>query len=105
MTSLAFENKYKGGFCYAACQELFTFYNPSTLHCRKGCDFAMGRVDDPVERETAMKMCKRYATEVFITPEGALDNLEDLRVHGEMYPNTSENVYKVCLSGIRRQPH
>ena len=39
-------DRYGGGFCYAACQDLFVFYNPSTNHCRKGCDFGMGRVND-----------------------------------------------------------
>ena len=39
-------DRYSGGFCYAACQDLFTFYNPSTLHCRKGCDFGTGRMND-----------------------------------------------------------
>lgn len=47
MVNLAKETKYKGGLCYAACQELFSFYNPSVLHCRKGCDFGEGRVNDP----------------------------------------------------------
>ena len=105
MTTSAFENKYKGGFCYAACQDLFSFYNPSVSHCRKGCDFGMGRVDNEGERNTAIKMCKRYATEMYRTPDGDLEKIEDLRVHSDMFPDTPQNLYRVCLAGIRRQPH
>jgi len=103
MTSLAFENKYKGGFCYAACQELYSFYNPSVTHCRKGCDFGMGRVNDETERIIAQKMCKRYTAENYLTTEGQLDSIQDLRVHAEMFPTTPETLYKACLSGVRRQ--
>lgn len=103
MTSVAFENKYKGGFCYAACQDLFSFFNPSVTHCRKGCDFGMGRVNDDEERITAQKMCKRYTTEMFVTLDHTLDKIDDLRVHSEMYPNTPENLYRACLAGVRRQ--
>ena len=31
-----------------------------------------------------------------------LDNLEDLRVHADMFPTKPENIYKACLCGIRR---
>ncbi len=51
--NLAFDSKYKGGFCYAACQELYNFFNPSVLHCRKGCDFGMGRVNEDELRKEA----------------------------------------------------
>lgn len=47
MSNLGSLTKYDGGICYALCQELYTFYNPATLHCRKGCDFGQGRVNDP----------------------------------------------------------
>ena len=58
MTNLSFDSKYKWGLCYAACQELYSFYNPSVLHCRKGCDFGMGRVNDDLLWEEAIDMCK-----------------------------------------------
>jgi hypothetical protein len=103
MATVAFENKYKGGFCYAACQDLFNFYNPSVWHCRKGCDFGMGRVNNDELRKEAQKMCKRYTTEMYVTNEGTLDNLYDLRVHADMFPSNPENLYRACLAGIRRQ--
>ena len=58
MTNLAFDSKYKGGLCYSACQDLYSFYNPSVIHCRKGCDFAMGRINEEKGREEAIDMCK-----------------------------------------------
>ena len=79
MSNLAFDSKHKGGFCYAACQDLFNWqivcdrrYNPSVLHCRKGCDFGTGRVNNPEERETANLMCKRYTSELYATAAGEL---------------------------------
>lgn len=62
-------------------------------------------------------MCKRYTAEIMWTNRGELgffrlricfiifilDNLEDLRVHSEMYPTNPPNIYKACLAGIRRQ--
>ena len=101
--SLGFEKKYYGGFCYAACQELFTWYNPSTYHCRKGCDFGIGRVIDEDLRDEATKMCKQYASTVYLTKHGELDNLKDLRVYADMFPTEPKNVYKACLAGVRRQ--
>lgn len=74
MSNLAHDSKHKGGFCYAACQELFNFYNPSILHCRKGCDFAVGRVNVPEERPVANEMCKRYTSELYATDRGELGN-------------------------------
>ena len=105
MTTLAWDTKYKGGFCYAACQELFNFFNPSVLHCRKGCDFGMGRVEDEKLRKEAQDMCKRYSAESYPVVEGTLDKLEDLRVHADMFPVDGPNVYRACLAGIRRQLH
>ena len=32
-----------------------------------------------------------------------LENLEDLRIHATLYPTTASNLYRACLSGIRRQ--
>jgi len=32
-----------------------------------------------------------------------LDNIKDLRIHSTMYPENATNVFKACLSGIRRQ--
>lgn len=80
MSNLAFDSKYKGGLCYAACQDLYSFYNPSVRHCRKGCDFAMGRINDPSGREEVVDMCKQYAAEHFFTEVGELDKIRDLRV-------------------------
>ena len=103
MATLGFQTKYSGGFCYAACQDLFSWYNPSTTHCRKGCDYAIGRTEDPKLRDEARQMCKVYASTLYRTEYGALDELKDLRVHAEMFPTTPENVYRACLSGERRQ--
>ena len=105
MAYLAFDNKYKGGFCYAACQDVFNFYNPSTMHCRKGCDFGMGRVNDEELRIEAQKMCKRYTSDMYVTKEGTLEKIDDLRVHADMFPDTPENLYRACLVGVRRQVH
>ncbi len=41
--------------------------------CRKGCDFAKGRVNDKVLRHEADLMCKQMATESYI-----LEDWEDL---------------------------
>jgi len=103
MAFTAWSNKYQGGFCYAACQETFSFYNPSTIVCRKGCDFAVGRVNDEAGREEAQKMCKRFVAEYIWTKKGELDNIDDLRVHADMFPTTAEKAYKACLAGLRRQ--
>ena len=37
------------------------------------------------------------------TRTGELDNIKDLRVYSEMFPTRPENIYRACLSGIRRQ--
>ena len=50
-------------------------FNPSVLHCRKGCDFGMGRVNDEVLRKEAHEMCKRYTSELYITAEGELGSI------------------------------
>lgn len=105
MVNLAYDSKFKGGFCYAACQELFSFYNPSVLHCRKGCDFARGRVNDPELREEAQDMCKQYTAEMYFTDKGQLESIKDLRVYADMFPTNPENIYRVCLSGTRRQTY
>lgn len=78
-------------------------YNPSIAICWKGCDYAVGRVNDPKGRELAERMCKRFTTESMFTRTGELDNIKDLRVFSEMYPTRPENIYRACLSGIRRQ--
>lgn len=80
-------------------------YNPSIAICWKGCDYAVGRVNDSKGREEANKMCKRFTTESMSTRRGELDNIKDLRVFGDMFPNRPENIYRACLSGIRRQKH
>lgn len=88
--------------------------------CWKGCDFATGRVNDPDGRliknikDKKLKICvKGIHQKLFGQKEdnqvyllnikiNFLDNLEDLRVHADMFPTKAENVYKACLSGIRR---
>ena len=50
-------------------------------------------------------MCKRYTTEIMATNEGELDNIDDYRVHSEMFPVSPTNIYKSCLAGIRRQKY
>lgn len=37
-------------------------YNPSIAICWKGCDYAVGRVNDPKGRDEAERMCKRFTT-------------------------------------------
>ena len=32
-----------------------------------------------------------------------LDNIKDMRIHATMYPENATNLYKACVSGIRRQ--
>lgn len=78
-------------------------YNPSIQHCWRGCDYGTGRVNDEKLRDEAHRMCKRYATENYWTRTGELDNLQDLRVHSEMFPTNPANVYRACLAGVRRQ--
>jgi len=80
------------------------------MHCRKGCDFAMGRANNPQERATAQDMCKRYTSELYATEKGelgkpsvTLDNVRDLRVHAEMFPTSPDKLYRACLAGVRRQ--
>eukprot|EP01017_Pseudomicrothorax_dubius_P049583 TRINITY_DN923_c0_g2_i2.p1 TRINITY_DN923_c0_g2~~TRINITY_DN923_c0_g2_i2.p1 ORF type:complete len:106 (-),score=25.14 TRINITY_DN923_c0_g2_i2:105-422(-) len=101
----AHANKYLGGVCYAACQDTFSWYNSSIAICRKGCDFAVGRVNDPVGRQEADDMCKRYTAEIMWTNRGELDGIDDLRVHAEMFPTEPKSIYKACLAGIRRQKY
>ena len=99
----AFENKYRGGLCYASCNELYSFYNSALTTCRKGCDFAMGRMGTEHGREEARNMCKQFTSELFVVPAGMLEEIKDLRVTPDTFANTAENVYKVCLTGVRRQ--
>ncbi len=47
-------------------------------------------------------MCKGYVAAYYKTDKGELDNIEDLRVHADMFPTDSVNMYRACLSGIRR---
>ncbi len=84
--------------------QLFS-YNPSIAICWKGCDYAVGRVNDPKGRDEAQRMCKRFTTESMFTRSDELDNIKDLRVFSEMFPTRPENIYRACLSGIRRQKH
>ncbi|EAS01445.3 hypothetical protein TTHERM_00151580 (macronuclear) [Tetrahymena thermophila SB210] len=103
MAQTAHQNRYQGGLCYAQCNELFSFWNPSIQQCWKGCDFGVGRVNDPEGRIEAQQMCKRWAAELYWTYKGELDTIKDLRVHADMYPTTPQNVYRACLAGVRRQ--
>lgn len=93
-----------GGMCYVACQEAYDWFNASQHWCRKGCDFAKGRVNNPILRKEAEFMCKQIALESYSLQHWEdLDNIQDLRVHATMYPENATNLYKACLSGIRRQ--
>ncbi|KRX09274.1 hypothetical protein PPERSA_05943 [Pseudocohnilembus persalinus] len=103
MSQKAHITRHNGGFCYAACQDSFAWWNASIAQCWRGCDFAEGRVNDPQGREEAQEMCKRYTSETMWTYRGELDNIQDLRVHAEMYPTNPQNIYRACLAGIRRQ--
>jgi surface antigen len=47
-------------------------YNPSIHVCWKGCDYAVGRVNDPKGYKQAEAMCKRYTSEVMWTAKGEL---------------------------------
>ncbi|KAM3144331.1 hypothetical protein pb186bvf_003495 [Paramecium bursaria] len=97
--------KYGGGTCYPMCQELFSWYNPSISICFKGCDFGVGRVNDPKGRDEAQRMCKRFTAETMWTKRGELEEIEDLRVHADMFPQTPANIYRACLAGVRRQKY
>mmetsp|Transcript_6049 Transcript_6049/g.8947 ORF Transcript_6049/g.8947 Transcript_6049/m.8947 type:complete len:102 (+) Transcript_6049:19-324(+) len=99
MSQLSFE---EGGICYIACEELFEYYNNSRTFCYSGCDFAVGRVNDPILRRQAENMCKRLTAESMDT-QVDLDKIKDLRVNSFMLPETPQNIYKACLAGIRRQ--
>lgn len=93
-----------GGICYVACQEAYVHWNASMHWCRKGCDFAYGRVNDPLLRKEANNMCKMMAIESFkLKPDEDLDNIADMRVHAYLFPENATNLYKACVSGIRRQ--
>ena len=93
-----------GGMCYVGCQEAFNIYNSSAHWCRKGCDYSKGRVNDPILRKDAENMCKQVAMESYYLREWEdLDNIKDYRIHAHMYPENATNLYKACLSGIRRQ--
>lgn len=50
-------------------------------------------------------MCKQYTAEHYFTEEGQLDKIRDLRVTHDTFPTDSENLYKVCLTGLRRQSY
>ena len=67
-------HRYTGGTCYAMCQDTFSWYNPSIHICWRGCDYAVGRVNDPKGREQADAMCKRLTSELMWTSKGELGN-------------------------------
>jgi len=93
-----------GGMCYVACQEAYVWYNSSQHWCRKGCDFAKGRVNDPILRLEAENMCKQITLQsYYLQKHEDLDNINDYRIHAHMYPENATNMFKACLSGIRRQ--
>ena len=71
-------NNDKGGMCYAACAEAFFYWNASMYHCRKGCDFAMGRMQDPIDRLEAENMCKMYTSKTIQMKED--ENLDDFDI-------------------------
>ena len=39
----------------------------------------------------------------YLQPWEDLDNVKDMRVHATMYPENATNLFKACVSGIRRQ--
>lgn len=93
-----------GGLCYGACQEVYVWWNASMHWCRKGCDFSKGRVNDPMMRKEADNMCKMMAIQSYELQRWEdLDKIKDMRVHANMYPENATNLYKACVSGIRRQ--
>mmetsp|Transcript_7097 Transcript_7097/g.7980 ORF Transcript_7097/g.7980 Transcript_7097/m.7980 type:complete len:83 (-) Transcript_7097:39-287(-) len=81
-------------------------WNSSMFYCRKGCDFSMGRMQDPDDRLEAENMCKMLSSTLYVTHEDyALEDIDDLRIHGWQYSMNADNVYKACLAGIRRQKY
>jgi len=103
-TGLAHRTYDKGGMCYAGCQEAYEWFNSSLFWCQKGCDFARGRMSDPLLRMEAENMCKMMAGSSYaLTENDNLEDVEDKRVHGTMYSVNATNMYKACVSGIRRQ--
>ena len=99
---MAQANTEKGGLCYLACDELFDYYNNSRTFCKKGCDYAHGRVNYPSMRAEAERMCKRMTAESIDTQMN-LDDIKDLRVSASMLSDNPAAIYKACLAGIRRQ--
>lgn len=47
------------------------------MHCRKGCDYATGRMNDEEERVIAQNMCKAYANELYSNNMGELGIFSD----------------------------
>lgn len=48
-------------------------------------------------------MCKQYTAETYLVEWGQLEKISDLRVYYDMFPNTPENMYRACLTGLWRQ--
>ena len=54
------------GLIYMVRQNMIILrYNNSILHCKKGCDFAVGRMNEENTRDEAQIMCKSYANELY----------------------------------------
>ncbi|CAK70152.1 unnamed protein product (macronuclear) [Paramecium tetraurelia] len=49
--------RYNGGTCYAMCQDVFSWYNPSIQICWKGCDYATGRKQKTCAKDIQLKRC------------------------------------------------
>ncbi len=93
-----------GSMCYVGCQEAFDLYNSSAHWCKKGCDFAKGRVNNQLLRKESEHMCKQLALQSYKLEDWEdLDNIKDYRIHAYMYSENATNLYKACLAGIRRQ--
>ena len=60
-TGLSYNSFDKGQMCYVGCQEAFEWWNSSMFWCQKGCDFARGKMSDPLKRIEADNMCKMMA--------------------------------------------
>ena len=105
-TGLSYNSFDKGQMCYVGCQEAFEWWNSSMFWCQKGCDFARGKMSDPLKRIEADNMCKMMAQSSYaLNQDEDLDHIEDMRIHATMYSNNASNLYRACAAGIRRQKY
>ena len=62
-------------------------------------------MQDPIDRMEAENMCKMMSSSLYAPDAEHFDKMEDTRFHGWTYAVNTENVYKACLAGIRRQKY